>query len=171
MKAVSSQEKKGVPFLQVPWKALLNEVEPPPPCPCTDSNTHAHCSFYTLKIPLRVRFIGVVIGFITPPPPFCGTAICNGWWAPPPSQTWPSKGLGVGEKRKGLEGGWRKARCLRSLLLHLLHHLLMLSIHLFSHCWRSLYMLPHSPLKPAHSATSPLSLFTKKSEWMDCHTL
>lgn len=32
----------------------------------------------SLKIALSARFIGVVIGFITPPPPFCGTAICNG---------------------------------------------------------------------------------------------
>lgn len=139
----------------------------------TQTLTHMHTAIFTsirsLKIPLGVRFIGVVIGFITP--------LHHSAALPFAMVDEPLRPLKHGRLRDwgwgkgGKEGGWRKARCLRSLLLHLLHHLLMLSIHLFSHCWRSRYMLPHSQLKPARPATSPLSLSTKKSEWMDCHTL
>lgn len=157
-------------FLQFPWKEPLNEAGPP-------ASTHRHyrtcvavfTRIQSLKILLGVRFIGVVIGFITP--------LHHSAALPFAMVDEPLRPLKHGRLRDwgwgkgGKEGGWRKARCLWSLLLHLLPHLLMLSIHLFRHCWRSLYMLPHSSLKPAPSATSPLSLSTKKSEWMDCHTL
>lgn len=139
----------------------------------TQTLTHMHNAVFThilsLKIPRGVRFIGVVIGFITP--------LHHSAALPFAMVDEPLRPLKHGRLRDwgwgkgGKEGVWRKARCLRSLLLHLLHHLLMLSIHLFSHCWRSLHMLLHSPLKPARSATSPLSLSTKKSEWMDRLTL
>lgn len=156
--------------MQVPWKALLNEAGHPM---STHRHLHMHIAVFThiqsLKIPLGVRFIGVVIGFITPlhhsaALPF---AMVDEPLRPLKHGRLRDWGWGTGGKK----GGWRKARCLRSLLLHLLHHLLMLSVDLFSHCWRSLYMLPHSALKPAPQATSPLSLSTKESEWMDCHTL
>lgn len=139
----------------------------------TQTLTRSRCSFYThlrsLEIPLGVRFIVVVIGFITPlhhsaALPF---AMVDEPLRPLKHGRLRDWGWGKGEE----EGGWRKARRLRSLLLHLLHHLLMFSIHLFSHYWRSLHMLLCSALKPSPSATSPLSLSTKKSEWMDCHTL
>lgn len=86
----------------------------------------------SLKIPLGARFIGVVIGFITPlhhsaALPF---AMVDEPLRPLKHGRLRDRGWGKGEK----EGGWRKSRCLRSLLLHLLHHLLMLSILLFSDC-------------------------------------
>lgn len=86
----------------------------------------------SLKIPLGVRFIGVVIGFITP--------LHHSAALPFAMVDEPLRPLKHGRLRDwgwgkgGKEGGWRKARCLRSLLLHLLHHLLMLSIYLFSRC-------------------------------------
>lgn len=166
MKVISSQEK-GVHFSisQVPWKALVNEAGPPL---STHRRRHTCVAVFTrirsFKIPLGVRFIGVVIGFITP--------LHHSAALPFAMVDEPLRPLKHGRLRDwgwgkgGKEGGWRKARCLRSLLLHLLHQLLMLSIHLFRHCWRSLYMVPHSPLRSAPSATSPLSLSTKKvSEW------
>lgn len=104
---------------------------------CTCRHFHTmHIAVFThirsLKIPLGVRFIGVVIGFITP--------LHHSAALPFAMVDEPLRPLKHGRLRDwgwgkgGKEGGWRKARCLRSLLLHLLHHLLMLSIHLFSHC-------------------------------------
>lgn len=167
MKLISSQEKKTTFFTgslesTIKWSWTLH----------TDTYAHAQCSFthiQSLKIPRGARFIGVVIGFITP--------LHHSAALPFAMVDEPLRPLKHGRLRDwgwgkgGREGGWRKSRCLRSLLLHLLYHQLMLSIHLFSHCWRSLTMLPHSLLNPAPPATSPLSLSTKKSEWMDCHTL
>lgn len=137
----------------------------------TLKHTHSECSTHiqSLKIPLGARFIGVVIGFITP--------LHHSAALPFAMVDEPLRPLKHGRLRDwgwgkgGKEGGWCKSRCLRSLLLHLLHHQLMLSIHLFSHCWRSLTVLLHSLLNLASPATSPLSLSTKKSEQMDCHTL
>lgn len=123
----------------------------------------------SLKIPLVVRFIGVVIGFITP--------LHHSAALPFAMVDEPLRPLKHGRLRNwgwgkgGKKGVWRKARRLRSLLLHLLHPRLMLSVHLCSHRWRSIYMFPHSPLKPAPQATSPLSLSAKRSEWMGRHTL
>lgn len=166
MKIITSLEKK--PFLQLPWKALSNEAGP---YTQTLKHTHSECVTHiqSLKIPLGARFIGVVIGFITP--------LHHSAALPFAMVDEPLRPLKHGRLRDwgwgkgGKEGGWRKSHCLRSLLLHLLHHQLMLSIHLFSHCWRSLTMLLHSLLNLASPATSPLSLSTKKSEQMDCHTL
>lgn len=90
----------GKPFLQLPWKALLNEAGP-----YTQTLKHTHSEFFTHilspKIPLGARFIGVVIGFITPLHHSAALPFAMVDEPLRPSQTWPSKGLGVGERRKG----------------------------------------------------------------------
>lgn len=53
----------------------------------------------------------------------------------------------------GREGGWRKSRRLRSLLLHLLRRPLMLSILLFSHSLKVTRDVPPTPTNIGGSAT------------------
>lgn len=156
----------GFDYVTVPCNAVLNKAGPP--CPLTGTCTAVSTFIRSLKIPLGVRFIGVVIGFITP--------LHHSAALPFAMVDEPLRPLKHGRLRDwgwgkwGREGGWRKACRLRSLLLHL-HHLAMFSMQLFSHYWRSLWEPPHSALPSAPSATSPLSLFSKKSEWIDCRTL
>lgn len=84
----------------------------------------------SLKIALSARFIGIVIGFITP--------LHHSAALPFAMVDEPLRPLKHGRLRDwgwgrgGMKGGWREARCLGSLLLHLLQHPRMFSTHLSS---------------------------------------
>lgn len=140
-------------------------------CPTPFVCTHIRRTGFkrSLKIPLSARFIGVVIGFITPLHHSAALPFAMVDEPLRPLKHGRLKDWGWG--RGGMKGGWRKARCLGSLLLHLLQHPRMFSIHLFSCLWRSPITPTQSPLEVGPPATPPLSLSTNKSEWTDRHTL
>lgn len=123
----TASEKKNLFFFfppQIPRKSRLPDA--------LHMHTHREPTGLkqSLKIALSAGFIGIVIGFITP--------LHHSAALPFAMVDEPLRPLKHGRLRDwgwgrgGMKGGWREARCLGSLLLHLLQHPRMFSTHLSS---------------------------------------